>query len=125
LLAIEKEAEKQHCQGLANAAKNFKGTELQPDTLGLLVKGLNVEGNKKRPRIFIRTEPRPDELFRAGLVSKQEGSSTSRVIPSQLGQTSHRSMSASTIMEKLILTFDPTLKRCLVQTSFLSYEYLP
>jgi hypothetical protein len=45
---VEKEADsgsgKLYAQGLAKAAENFSGSELQPDTLGLLVKSLlNVE----------------------------------------------------------------------------------
>ena len=45
---VEKETDsgssKLYAQGLANAAKKFSGSELQPETLGLLVKGLlNVE----------------------------------------------------------------------------------
>jgi hypothetical protein len=45
---VEKEADsgsaKLYAQGLSNAAKNFSGTDLQSDTLGLLVKSLlNVE----------------------------------------------------------------------------------
>ena len=131
---VEKEADsgsaKLYAQGLANAAKNFSGTELQPDTLGLLVKGLlNVEEEppQKKETNFLgsllssltgKTESSEsdqkvgvDELLSAGMAfyqSKQEGGSTTDALigallaASPLGQTKHRSMSGSLVASSIM-----------------------
>ena len=131
---VEKEADsgsaKLYAQGLAKAAQNFTGSELQPDTLGLLVKSLlNVEEppKKKKETNFLGSllsgltgKPATsekdqklgiDELLRAGMAfyqSKQEGSSTTEALmgalmaASPLGQSSHRSMSGSLVASTIM-----------------------
>lgn len=131
---VEKEAEsgsaKLYAQGLANAASSFTGTELQPDTLGLLVKGLlNVEEppQKKQETNLLgsllsglmgkketsESEQKlgVDELLRAGMAfyqSKQDGGSTTDALigallaASPLGQSTHRSMSGSLIASTIM-----------------------
>jgi hypothetical protein len=126
---IEKEADSGsadlYSQGLANAARNFTGTELQPDNLGLLEKSLlKVEEppQKKEKPNFLgsllssltgKTDASQydqnigfDELLRAGMTffqTKQEGSSTTDALmgalkeSSPLGQTHHRAMSGATV----------------------------
>jgi hypothetical protein len=131
---VEKETDsgssKLYAQGLAKAAQNFYGSELQPDTLGLLVKSLlNVEEppQKKQETNFLGSllsglMGKPDtseedqklgidELLRAGMAyyqSKQEGSSTTEALmgalmaASPLGASSHRSMSGSLVASSIM-----------------------
>lgn len=131
---VEKEADsgsgKLYAQGLAKAAQNFTGSELQPDTLGLLVKSLlNVEEppQKKQETNFLgsllsgltgkkdTTEKDQklgiDELLRAGMAfyqSKQEGGSTTDALmgalmaASPLGASKHRSMSGSMVASTIM-----------------------
>ena len=131
---VEKEADsgsaKLYAQGLAKAAQNFSGSELQPDTLGLLVKSLlNVEEppHKKQETGFLGSllsgllgKPDTsedndmlgiDELLRAGMAfyqSKQEGGSTTDALmgalmaASPLGASSHRSMSGSLVASTIM-----------------------
>ncbi|MBW6465014.1 MAG: DAK2 domain-containing protein [Brevefilum sp.] len=138
---VEKEADsgsaKLYAQGLAKAAQNFSGSELQPDTLGLLVKSLlNVEEppQKKQETGFLGSllsglmgkpeTPKEDqklgidELLRAGMAfyqSKQEGGSTTEALmgalmaASPLGASSHRSMSGS-LVGSTIMDFAKSFK---------------
>jgi hypothetical protein len=131
---VEKEADSGsgtlYAQGLANAAQNFSSSELQPDTLGLLVKSLlNVEDppQKKQETNFLgsllsglmgkpddsENDPKLgiDELLRAGMTfyqSKQEGGSTTEALmgalmaASPLGASSHRSMSGSLVASTIM-----------------------
>lgn len=131
---VEKKAEsgsaKLYAQGLANAAKSFSGSELQPNTLDMLVKGLlNVEEppQKKQENDLLGSllsgltgksasaekeqKLGVDELLRAGLAfyqSKQEGGSTSDALmgallaASPLGESKHRSMSASLVASTIM-----------------------
>ena len=131
---VEKEADsgsgKLYAQGLAKAAQNFSGSELQPDTLGLLVKSLlNVEEppQQKQETNFLGSllsgltgEPGTsekdqklgiDELMRAGMAfyqSKQEGDSTTEALmgaltaASPLGASTHRSMSGSMVASTIM-----------------------
>ena len=131
---VEKEADsgsgKLYAQGLAKAAQNFSGSELQPDTLGLLVKSLlNVEEppQQKQETNFLGSllsgltgEPGTsekdqklgiDELMRAGMAfyqSKQEGGSTTEALmgalmaASPLGASTHRSMSGSMVASTIM-----------------------
>jgi len=114
-----------YAQGLANAARNFTGTELKPDNLDLLVKSLlNVKETpqKKEKPNFLgsllsgltgKTKASQndqtiglDELLRAGMTfyqTKQDGGSTTDALmgalmsSSPLGQTQHRAMSGATV----------------------------
>jgi hypothetical protein len=131
---VEKEADSGsgtlYAQGLAIAAQNFSSSELQPDTLGLLVKSLlNVEDppQKKQETNFLgsllsglmgkpddsENDPKLgiDELLRAGMTfyqSKQEGGSTTEALmgalmaASPLGASSHRSMSGSLVASTIM-----------------------
>ena len=131
---VEKEAEngssKLYAQGLANAAKNFHGSELQPDNLGSLVKGLlNVEEEPsqieesnllgsllsgligKKESTEDKQNVGIDELLRAGMAfyeAKQDGSSTTDALigallsSSPLGQSKHRSMSGSLVASTIM-----------------------
>jgi hypothetical protein len=131
---VEKEADsgsgKLYAQGLAKAAENFSGSELQPDTLGLLVKSLlNVQEppQKKQETNFLGSllsglmgKPETpeedqklgiDELLRAGMAfyqSRQEGGSTTEALmgalmaASPLGASSHRSMSGSLVASTIM-----------------------
>lgn len=132
---VKKEAEsgsaKLYAQGLANAAKNFTGSELQPDTLGLLVKGLlnvkeeppqkkesNLLGSllagltgKKEESSEGEQKVGIDELLRAGMAfyqAKQDGGSTTDALmgallaASPLGESKHRSMSGSLVASTIM-----------------------
>jgi len=131
---VEKEADngsgKLYAQGLAKAAQNFSGSELQPDTLGLLVKSLlNVDEppQQKQETNFLGSllsglTGKPDtsekdqklgidELMRAGMAfyqSKQEGGSTTEALmgalmaASPLGASTHRSMSGSMVASTIM-----------------------
>jgi len=126
---VEKEADSGsahlYAQGLASAAKNFSGADLQPDNLSLLVKSLlNVEETpqtEKKPNLLgsllsglVGKKNAAqngqkigfDEILRAGMTfyqTKQEGGSTSDALmgalmsSSPLGQTKHRAMSGATV----------------------------
>lgn len=131
---VDKEADsgsaKLYVQGLSKAANNLSGKELQPDTLGLLVKSLlNVEepepkkeetnllgsllsglmgksqASEKEQSLGI------DELLRAGMAfyqSKQAGDSTTDALvgalmeASPLGQSQHRTMSGSLVASTIM-----------------------
>jgi hypothetical protein len=127
-----------YAQGLAKAAQNFSGSELQPDTLGLLVKSLlNVEEppQKKQETNFLGSllsglMGKPDnsendqnlgidELLRAGMAfyqSKQQGGSTTEALmgalmaASPLGASTHRTMSGS-MVASTIMDFANSLKK--------------
>jgi hypothetical protein len=131
---VEKETDsgsgKLYAQGLAKAADNFSGSDLQPDTLGLLVKSLlNVEEppQQKQETNFLGSllselTGKPDtsendqklgidELMRAGMAfyqSKQEGSSTTEALmgalmaTSPLGASTHRTMSGSMVASTIM-----------------------
>lgn len=140
---VEKESEsgsaKLYAQGLANAAKSFSGAELQPETLGLLVKNLlnmddetqqqNQESNilgsllssltKKPDSNGDKQKVNMDDLLRAGLAfyqSKQEGDSTTDALigallaSSPLGQSKHRSMSGA-LVASTIMEFAKTTSK--------------
>jgi hypothetical protein len=131
---VEKEADsgsgKLYAQGLANAAKNFSGNDLNPSTIGVLVKSLlnveepqqtqsndnvlgsllsglmgNSDSDEDGPKLGV------DELLRAGMAfyqSKQDGDSNSEAImgallaASPLGQSPHRSQSGSLVASTIM-----------------------
>ena len=131
---VEKEADsgsaKLYAQGLVKAANNFTGTDLQPDSLGTLVKSLlnieedssqKIEGNAfgsilsgltgKKEISEVEQKVGLDELMRAGLAfyqSKQGGGSTTDALmvalqaASPLGQSKHRSMSGSLVASTIM-----------------------
>jgi hypothetical protein len=131
---VEKEADScsahLYAQGLANAANNFSGADLQPDNLGLLVKSLlNIEEKlqiEKKPNLLgsllsgliSKTNASEndqnigfDELLRAGMTfyqTKQEGGSTTDAImgalmsSSLLGQAQHRAMSGALVASTIM-----------------------
>ena len=131
---VAKEADsgsaKLYAQGLANAAKTFSDKDLQPDTLGLLIKSLmNVEDPPQE-------QPKPsllksllsglggksnaaekdqkvdfDDVLRAGMAfyqAKQDGDSTSEALvgalmaSSPLGQSKHRAMSGALVASTIM-----------------------
>lgn len=126
---VEKEADsgsgKLYAQGLANAAINLSGTNLQPDTLEILVKNLlNVKEPPQKPAKpnllgslvsgLMGKSKTPekeqklgiDELLHASMSfyqSKQDGSTTTDALigalmsSSHLGQNQHRAMSGATV----------------------------
>lgn len=132
---VEKEAKsgsaKLYAKGLSNAAKNFSGgTDLNTDTIGMLVKSLlNVEEpqqTQKNGNMFGQllsgimgkssTEKEDnkigmDELLRAGMSfyqSKQEGESTTDAVmgalmaASPLGESAHRSQSGALVASTIM-----------------------
>jgi hypothetical protein len=131
---VEKEADSGsatlYAQGLSKAAKNLSGSDLGPDSLGILVKSLlNVEEPQQ-----IKEEPNllgsllsgltgttessnkdqnfgVDDLLKAGMAffqSKQEGGSTTDALigafmaASPLGQSQHRTMSGSLVASTIM-----------------------
>lgn len=118
-----------YAQGLAKAANNFSGSDLQPDNLGMLVKSLlNVEEppQKKETGLLgsllagltgksktsqVDQQVGIDELLRAGMAfyqSKQEGGTTTDALmgalmaASPLGQSTHRSLSGSMVASTIM-----------------------
>lgn len=119
-------------QGLADAALSFAGTDLQPDTLGLLVKSLlNVKEEqepkkeqggvlgsllsgligKKEEAVEEEKKLGVNELLLAGMAyfqAKQDGSSDAEALISALlaaspmGESKHRSMSGSLIANAIM-----------------------
>lgn len=131
---VEKEAAsgsgKLYAQGLSNAAKQFAGSDLNPDNLSTLVKSLlNVEQPEEQPKStnllgsllsgLMGTSANQeeeqklgvDDLLRSGMAfyqSKQNGESNTEAImdavmaASPLGQSAHRSQSGSIVASTIL-----------------------
>jgi len=131
---VEKEATsgsgKLYAQGLSKAAKQFTGSDLNPDNLGTLVKSLlNVEQPEEKPKSTNllgsllsglmgssanQEEEQKlgvDDLLRSGMAfyqSKQNGESNTEAImdavmaASPLGQSAHRSQSGSIVASTIM-----------------------